>query len=200
MGRNVSLLRQAGGKLLVHSRAEFSPVDLAAIREIGEPAWLLEATNMHDTHARSARAALPDIPYLVPPGFKNAEALGAAPISSASDELLAEGIEIIERQGMPKLREHVIFHRHSKTLVVADLLFNFPIEANWWTRTFLRATAGVKQFPAMSRLLRLYIKDRTAFSESLAQISALDSDRIIVGHGDSIVRDTRISLNRCLLD
>src|SRR5205823_2704119 len=66
--RNVTLLRLADGRVVVHSTAPFTEQDIAAIRRFGEPSWLVEATLMHDTFAKQARAALPDIPYFAPDG------------------------------------------------------------------------------------------------------------------------------------
>ena len=190
MGRAVTIIRLASGKLLIHSTADFSVQDLDDIRGLGEPGWLLEATNFHDTLASQGRAALPDIPYLVPPGFKNAESLGARPISSAADQWAGE-IEVIELGGMPAIREHVLFHRPSKTLIVADLIFNLDPSAGAWTRIFLRATAGLKNFPGTSRLFRLWIKDRAAFNESIDRITHLEFERVIVAHGEPIVTNAK---------
>ena len=190
MGRAVTIIRLTSGKLLIHSTAGFSVQDLDDIRDLGEPGWLLEATNFHDTLASQGRAALADIPYLVPPGFKNAEALGARPISSAADQWAGE-IEVIELGGMPALREQVLFHRPSKTLIVADLIFNLALSAGAWTRIFLRATAGLKHFPGTSRLFRFCIKDRAAFSESIGRIIHLDFERVIVAHGEPIVTNAK---------
>src|SRR5215212_6600917 len=62
--RNVTLLRLRDGRVVIHSTAPFSPSDVDAIRNFGTPAWLVDATVMHDTFARQGRAAFPDIPYL----------------------------------------------------------------------------------------------------------------------------------------
>src|SRR4051812_9989042 len=40
--RNVTLIRLNSGKLVIHSTAPFSPEEIAAIRALGEPAWLLD--------------------------------------------------------------------------------------------------------------------------------------------------------------
>ncbi len=55
--RNVTLLRLSDGRVVIHSTAPFTGEDIAAIRRFGEPAWLVEATLMHDTFAKEGRAA-----------------------------------------------------------------------------------------------------------------------------------------------
>ena len=47
--RNVTLLRLRDGRVVIHSSAPFTNEDIAAIREFGEPAWLVDATLLHDT-------------------------------------------------------------------------------------------------------------------------------------------------------
>src|SRR5205809_636243 len=53
--RNVSLLRLRDGRVVIHSSAPFTAEDVAAIRRFGEPAWLVDATLMHDTFAKDGR-------------------------------------------------------------------------------------------------------------------------------------------------
>lgn len=67
--RNVTLLRLSDRRLVIHSTAPFAEEDVAAIRDFGNPAWLVDATLMHDTFAKDGRAALPGVPYLAPDGF-----------------------------------------------------------------------------------------------------------------------------------
>ena len=98
---------------------------------------------------------------------------------------------MIEVGGLPKVRERVFFHRPSKTLIVADLLFNLPPEVGKWTLGFMRAMAGMRGYPGMSRLFRLCIKDRSAFVASMREIAALDFERIVVAHGEPIVDDAK---------
>ena len=57
--RTVTLLRLSDGRVVVHSTAKFTDEDIAAIRRFGEPAWLIDATLMHDTFAKEGRARLP---------------------------------------------------------------------------------------------------------------------------------------------
>ena len=99
---------------------------------------------------------------------------------------------------MPKIREFAFFHHPSRTLILADLMFNLSPEAGRWTQWFLRASGGIHEFPGMSRLFRFLIKDRAAFASSIQQIADLDIDRIIVAHGDPIVRNAKATFLRTL--
>ncbi len=186
MGRVVTLIRLNSGKVLIHSTAQFNDEDISEIRKFGEPAWLLEVTNFHDTFAQEGRVAFSTIPYFTPSGFADADLLKCTSMDSLPEEWVDE-LEVIKIEGMPKIQEHIVYHRQSKTLIVADLLFNIQPEAGWWTHTFLRATAGIREYPGMSRLYRLFIKDRSAFIKSMQNILALDFENIVMSHGDPIL-------------
>ena len=190
MGRVVSLIRLNSGKVIVHSTAKFSPKDIHVISEYGDPAWMIEATNFHDTYAQDGRQAFADIPYFTPSGFKYSESLSC----SSMKELPAEWgdeIKVVRIDGMPNIQEHAVYHFASKTLIVADLFFNIAPDSGWWTRNFLRATVGISEYPGISRLYKHYIKDREAFANSMQKISSLDFEKIVVAHGKPIVDDAK---------
>ncbi|HWN93659.1 MAG TPA: hypothetical protein VNT99_01390 [Methylomirabilota bacterium] len=145
---------------------------------------MVEATLFHDTFAKKGRAAFPAVPYFAPEGF--AGSAGAThPLLAPSAEW-AEQLDAHQLEGMPKVREHVFLHRSTRTLIVADLVFNFGPPSTAWTRGFFRWAGGIRQFPGMSRLFRACIRDRAAFAKSILHMMQWDFDRLIVGHGDVI--------------
>src|SRR6188472_3059865 len=60
--RNVTLLRLRDGRVVIHSSAPFTNEDIAAIREFGQPAWLVDATLLHDTFATKGVPPFPIYP------------------------------------------------------------------------------------------------------------------------------------------
>ncbi|MBA2269197.1 MAG: hypothetical protein H0W20_01190 [Chthoniobacterales bacterium] len=187
IGRNVTIIRLASGKIVIHSTAPFMPADVAAIRQVGEPGWLLDATRFHDSFVEEGRAAFPAVPYLAPGDLAKGTAGETAPLTPAPSEWAGE-LEVLELDGMPKVREHVMFHRPSRTLIVGDVLFNFGRGASGWTRFFARHVMRLKEFIGMSPFFRLMIRDRDAFRSSVAAMMRWDFDRVIVGHGEIIAR------------
>lgn len=184
-GRTVSVIRLACGRLVIHSMAPFTAGDVAAIRELGEPGWLIEAMLLHDTYSAQGRAAFPGPPFLAPAGFGRVvdfpvSELGEGPVEWG-DEL-----ECYRLEGAPRLEEHACFHRPTRTLIIADLLFNFPPDESGWNRFFHRHVAGIRSYPGTSRIFRAFIRDRPAFKTSLEQVMDWDFDRIIPGHGEII--------------
>ena len=193
LGRNVVPIRLASGKVIVHSTAPFSQNDVDAIKQLGPVSWILDATNFHDTYSVEGTEAFPDTTYLAPPGFPLGDRLEFTSLENPPPEW-EEEIELITIGGMPKINETVFYHRPSRTLIVADLLFHLSQDTDWWTRTGLRLLSGIREFPGNSRLFRAMIQDKEAFEQSLQEILALDFKRIVVAHGVPITEEPKDAL------
>lgn len=198
-GRTVTIIRLPSGKLIVHSMAPFTPSDVAQIRALGEPAWLVEAMMLHDTYAREGQETFPDVPFLGPEGFGEIVKFPTLPLQPAPAEWAGE-VEVLELHGAPRLKEHVFIHKSSRTLIVADLVFNFRAAERGWNRFFHCYIAGFKRYPGMSRIFRICISNRSAFLASLEKVLEADFDRIVVGHGEVIEQDGKALLRRALVD
>jgi hypothetical protein len=183
--RNVTILRLASGKLIIHSTAPFTPVDIAAIHKLGEPAWLLDVLLRHDTFSEQGAKAFPSARYLVPAGF---DAAGIITEHLIPPPAAWEGeVEVLPVEGAPSFSEIVMFHRPSRTLIVGDLVFNFSGGNGLWTEFFLTiGSVGGKHDPGMSRPFKNAIEDAQAFAGSVGRILEWDFDRLIVGHGKLI--------------
>ncbi len=189
-GRNVTLLRLADGRLLIHSTADFSAEDILSIRRFGEPAWLVDATVMHDTWAKPARAAFPRLPYLAPGGFSKASGVATDSLVPPPSEWSGQ-IDVLPIAGLRLPNEHAIYHRRSKTLVVADLLFHFPAETRGWPRFFIRQVMRLPRLRGISVFFRLMIRDRGAFERSMEELLQWDFTQIVVGHGEPIQSEAK---------
>lgn len=191
--RNVTIARLRGGKLVIHSTAPFTAEDVAAIRALGEPGWLLEGILRHDTFAKEGRMAFPGIPYLAPPGFSALVGFSTEPIVPVPAEWAGE-LTALEVEGAPEFRDTALLHAPSRTLILTELVFNFgPLEP-LWTRLLLKLAVGSEHHPGMSRPFKAAVKDRAAFRHSVATILDWDFDRVIVGHGDVIETDGKARL------
>ena len=198
-GRNVTAIRLPSGKLIIHSMAPFPAADVAALRTLGEPAWLLESMLLHDTYAKEGHELFPTLPFLGPPGFSEVVKFPTQPLLPAPAEWQGV-VDVFPIEGAPMLKEHAVLHRPSRTLIVADLVFNFPANESGWNRFFHRHIAGFKRYPGMSRVFKLCIKDRSSFSASMEHILSQDFDRLIVGHGDVVETNAKVLLRRGLQD
>jgi hypothetical protein len=178
-GRRTTLLRLRDGRLVVHSSAPFTAKDVVEIRRFGEPAWLVEATEFHDTFARAAQAALPNVPYLTPARLH-------PPPPDWSGQ-----IEILRIDGLRKIDEHAFFHTASRTLVLADLFFHFPPSTRGWPRFFIRKIMRLPRMIGISRFFRFTIRDEDLFANSMRELLKWDFQTIVVAHREPITTDAR---------
>jgi len=197
--RCVTLLRLADGRVVIHSSAPFTAEDVAAIRRLGVPSWVVEATLMHDTFAQRVRAFFPDIPYLAPDGFAKLTGVPTRSLYPPPSDWAGE-IEVLKIEGLRKVDEHALFHRASRTLVLADLLFHFPADSRGWPRFFARHIMRLPRLSGVSAFFRLMIRDRAAFALSMRKMLEWDFEQIVVGHGDPIQNHAKTMLTQALRD
>ncbi len=183
--RNVTLIRLRSGAVVVHSTGPFSPTDVAAISALGRVGWVTDVMLRHETFAKEGKAAFPAATFLGPTGFSEAAGFPVEPLLPAPAEW-GDELQVIRLEGLPSMEEHAMLHAPSRTLIVADLLFNRDPAESWWTRLFLSLVAGRKDGPGVSRAVRMAVKDKAAFKRSLESVRAWDFDRIIVGHGSIV--------------
>ena len=194
LGRNVTLIRLSSGDLIIHSTAPFTPEDVADIKAVGRPAYLVEAYNKHDTFAKEGREAFPDVPYLAPAGFSEVTKFPTALLDPAPAAWAGQ-VDILELAGKPSDPEFVMLHRASRTLIVADLLFNVSKEAPLGPRIFgWAAVRSQDHEPGLPRPETHAVEDQVAFRASMQTILNWDFDRIIVGHGEVIEHDGKTKL------
>jgi hypothetical protein len=185
------------GRVVIHSTAPFTAEDLAAIRAFGEPGWLVDATLLHDTFAKEGRAALTGMPYLAPRGFGEVSGVATMPLEPAPSEWAGE-IEVLKLEGTKK-KEHALFHRRSRTLVVADLFFSFPPETRGWAGFFARRVMGLPpSLFGVSRFFRFLISDKQAFARSVTKMLEWDFDRVIVAHREPVVGGAKSAVREAL--
>lgn len=197
--RTVTLLRLSDGRVVVHTTAKFTDEDIAAIRRFGEPAWLIDATLMHDTFAKEGRARLPGIPYLAPEGFTKRSGVPTEALWPPPSAWMGE-IDVLKIDGV-RMSEHVFYHRRSRTLVVADLFFSLPVETRGWPRFFVRHVMRLPRLFGISAFYRrLIIENKQAFARSMKALLELDCDRLIVAHWKPIETQTKRVLEQAIAE
>ena len=196
-GRNVTLLRLSDGRVVIHSTAPFAETDVAAIRAFGEPAWLVDATLLHDTFAKEGSGAFRGLPYLAPIGFAEVSGVATQPLDAPPPDWASE-IQVLRIEGTRKT-EHVFFHVRSRTLVVADLFFSFPAETRGWAHFFARRIMGLPpSLFGVSRFFRMLINDKDAFDRSIRRMLEWDFDRIVVAHREPLETGAKKAVEEAL--
>lgn len=196
MGHRMTVVRLADGTLWVHSPVQWSRELDGEIRMLGQVRHFTAPSRMHDgfwpewfEHFKGAEFSAapgvvkehPDIPFT----FELADDRPGVPGGELKPQFM---------RGMPAVNEVVFLHVASRTLILADLMFNLD-PPDFRSRLLLRLNGALGR-PTPSRMFRMAIRDRPAFRESLNAVLAWDFDRVIVGHGENIASGGREVLRR----
>ncbi|MEO8700196.1 MAG: hypothetical protein ABI867_09135 [Kofleriaceae bacterium] len=99
--------------------------------------------------------------------------------------------------GAPARNEVVFFHKSSRTLYTADLVFNISEPKGFLTPLTFRAMGIHKRF-AVARMWKRWVEDKVAFRASIDRIFEWDFDRIVMAHGDIVPTNGRARLEAAL--
>lgn len=189
-GARMSVIRLGSGGLFVHSPVALTPELHAAIHKLGPVEAVIAPNAMHHMYLPAFTESFPTALVYVADGVtaKHPDLQVSGLLGEEPEPLWAFELDQHRIAGQPRINEVAFLHKPSRTLLLADWLFNFNRSDTWWTRTFLRL-AGAYHGPSQSRLLRLSIADRAAARASRDRLLAWDFDRIIVAHGDIIPCD-----------
>ncbi len=182
----MTVLRLRDGLLLISPIA----IDDELTRElaaIGPVRYILAPNLLHHLYLPAACTRYPDAAVYGVPGLerKRPEVQFTGVLDGSTHSPWPE-IAIFAIDGAPPVREVVLHHTSSRSMIVTDLVFNMEralSPASWVIlRLFARALGGVAQ----SRLWRLFTRDRQAAGASVRAVLTADFDRLIMAHGDII--------------
>ncbi|HEY8924309.1 MAG TPA: DUF4336 domain-containing protein [Polyangia bacterium] len=193
----MTVLRLAGGDLLLCSPVPLTPERRAAVEALGRVAHLYAPNLFHHLWLGDWAAAFPKARVHAPDGLPKkrpelridrlhgAEAAPEPAFAGVLDELPIAGF---------RLKETTLLHRPSGTLVVTDLVSNVGRPAHGWTATYARAM-GFHDRIALSRAIRWTgFDDKKAARASLGAILDRSFDRLALGHGEPVLAGGRDAL------
>lgn len=188
LGARMTVARLADGSLLVHSPIALSPALKRAIDSLGEVRHVFAPNLYHHVYAGEHQRAWPGAKLHAPRGLaKKRPDLRVDVEHGGSAHPDFEGtLEPHTIEGS-ELRETVLLHPASRTLVSCDLVEQFSRCDHGPTRLYLK-TMGIWQQPGLPVILRAVYRDRRAARRSLDALLSRDFDRVIVAHGDPIER------------
>lgn len=164
------------------------PLDDAIARELaslGQVRHLIAPNLLHHLHLGPAAARYPEAKIMGPVGLAAKKpGLTILPIDFESGSL-GGALAAITVEGAPKFGETAFFHAPSRSLIVADLVFNVERPPSWKT-SMLLLTTGTRGKLAQSRIWSFALADKRAAAASSQRILEWDFDRLIVAHGDVI--------------
>jgi len=191
----MTVLRLIDNSLLLYSPVAMTPSRRTDIETHGPIAHLYAPNLYHHLWIGEWATALPSARLHAPQRLASKRSdLRIDRVQGAGAEREFAGvIDEFRIEGF-RLEETVLFHRPSRTLVVADLVHNVGRPDRPWTRFYTR-TMGFYDRVGLSRMLRwTAFSDRAAARRSLDQLLALPFDNLIVAHGKPLTAGAREAL------
>lgn len=190
VGRRAAVARGANGQLVVFSPIKATAGALAALKGLkGDIAAFVVPNRLHDSFFDDYFSHFPNARFLA--GAQSVVDHRKWPLTVLATDLPElSGFHYHLIGGMPRTQEHAFFHPATRTLIVADLMFNIPQAGGLFSR-MLMSMADMGGRPRPSRFWRSLIKSPELFGQSLKTILEWDFDRIVPGHGHVIETDGR---------
>ncbi len=185
VGARMTVIRLAGGRLLLHSPVVLDDALRAELDAVGQVAYAVAPNRVHHLHAGEVALVYPGARLWIGPGLetKRPDLRFEAILGDEAPREWRDDVGQVFFRGRPYENEVVFFHRPSRTLVLCDLAFNFGPSAAPPTRVLMKLLRSYGRL-GPSTLDPWLIRDRAAARASLERILAWDFDRVIVAHGD----------------
>jgi hypothetical protein len=197
LGRNEVVIQLRERDLFLHSPLGLTPARRAELEKLGTVRWVLLPSRFHTNFYEDYFQVFPDAYFIGMPSVLQEFKFQPRHFVSVETaaKMLAAQIDFFPIAGMPRVDEVAAFHRSSGSLLVADLVFNLPPAPALLDRMRIRL-AGMHHGVKASRLFKLMIKDRTAFSQSLRRILELPLHRVLLAHGSFLEHNARNALQQ----
>lgn len=201
----MSVVRLADGGLLLYSPTQHSPALQRAVEEIGPVRHLVAPNVAHWMFVRDWQRACPDAVTWGAPGLSRRAQVRAAGLridadlgDTAPPPWRGEIDQVLVTSG--PFAEVAMFHRASRTLLVADLVVNVePGDVPPLTRGVMEAAGMLAPDGRAPVHLRMLLKiNGRAVGEAAERLIALEPRRIVMCHGHPHEHDATDKLGGAL--
>ena len=186
IGRRMTVIRLKNNELALHSPVFLEGKIKSSLDELGQVAYILVPNEWHTLDTKKVHDQYPESKIMVPFGLRDRLAI-KFPVSGTYDKdwtaPISEELDVFSVNGLKK-PEVVFFHYASKTLIVADLFFNFNHDDFSGITKFLMNFNQATRFNTTRFYQWSMIKNKSEFRASLDEMNKKwDIDKVIMGHG-----------------
>ena len=184
LGRRMTVLGLASGRVALHSPIRMEEADIAALEALGGIAAIIAPTSYHTSDTPWYGERFPEALVLAPARAVKKLA-GRCRVDGTLErdwpEELAASLEVLPLGGVGH-HESVFLHRATRTLVLTDLVFNLGAEATGLTRILLKLNNAHGRF-GPTRIMGLFTRDKAALLDSVRFLLGWDFERVVMSHG-----------------
>ena len=210
MGRilpvRMTAIRLSGGELLLHSPTAFNQGLLKQVETLGQVRHLVAPNIAHWMFLKDWQAACPDAITWAAPGLRDRRQLRSSGIrldrdlGRATPAEWGDDIVLTTVPGGLGFRESVLFHRPTRSLVLADLVLNLELPK---LPPLLRPLARLFGIVAPDGMPPPYLRavillQRKRAAQAALELLALQPERVIFAHGSWFAENGATRLRRSL--
>ena len=190
-----TLVRGGRGGMIVISPPPAHDETFAAIDALGPVEALVAPNSFHHLYVGACHARYPDAAVYLAPGLQ--ERIPALPKGvDLAQHSPAADLETATLGPVRGLSEVFLYHRPSRSLILADVAFHMVDFERAYDRVFWRVS-GVPAHFGPSRTARfMLLKDRVAAATALRRALEWPFERVVVAHGTVLDRDARARFER----
>ena len=178
----MTILKTQSG-LLLYSPVALTAENVASIRALGTVKDIIAPNLMHHMYLRPCIEAFPDANCWVPEGLL--EKIG----SVTGAQIITPDVAIGNDSGIKKftltghrIQETIIFHEPSRTLLTADLLYNYQSEQYPAEKLFFWMIGNYGR-PNVAFYHRFSVKNKSSVRSMIDTVVNWPINRIIMSHG-----------------
>lgn len=201
----MTIVKLFSGQLLIHSPRDIDADIEAEIEALGPVRFIVAPGNYHHLHIPSCQQAFPSAKTLICPGVERKRPeIGYDKI--LSDKAEAEYSDEIDQAvigGNGIINEVAFFHRPSKTLILVDSIENIGDRTpgtNWVLRFWWKYILRMWNVPKPAPEYQMGWKDKDEARRSMERVLGWDFERVIISHGENIVKDAKTVVRQAWCD
>ena len=195
MGTRMTVARLADGGLFVHSPVRLDAETRRDLDALGPVRAVVAPNKYHHLYVGDYFAAYPDAQIYAAPGLaeKRRDLRFHGVLTDDAPALWAGQIDQLVFRALSVTNDVVFCHHASRTVIIADLVFNIHQAQSLATRLFFKLDDAYGKF-GPSRLWRLLMRDRATARVAVDRMLGWDFDRVIMAHGDILETGGREAL------
>lgn len=200
-GTRMTVIRLSLGDLIIHSPIFIDGSLKDELNKIGSVKYIVVPNKFNHIHVKNCVLTFPEAKVCGAPGLssKRKDINFDGELGEIVPKQWAGEVDYLFFQGAPIQNEIVFFNAKSKTLIFADLIFNFEKQDSIGVKIFAWFD-GIYRKPNMPRAIRWFIlKYRDKAQKSVEKILSWDFDRISLAHKDIVESSAKEIVSKAFL-
>jgi Domain of unknown function (DUF4336) len=197
----MTVVKLANGSVWIESPVPVPFETLKRIADLGPVKYLVAATPRHVWRLKRWHALFPEaqlwISRITPFTLKQGNLSFTAVLGEAPCQDWADDFDQLAFKGNPLIEEVFFFHKESRTVILDDLIQNWPLVKDKPFHNALSKVEGVASpYGGVGLDFKLSFTERNLARQSLEKLLSWDFDKLIIAHGVCFEKDAKPFVER----